>query len=60
MCQALGLRLGYQMVNVLLSRKVESNNLESNNVARWQKKTKKKHNNKHTELPVFVKILEIQ
>lgn len=42
MCQALGLRLGYQMVNVLLSRKVESNNLESNNVARWQKKTKKK------------------
>lgn len=39
MCQALGLRLGYQMVNVLLSRKVESNNLESNNVARWQTHT---------------------
>lgn len=56
MCQALGLRLGYQMVYVLLSRKVESSNLESNNVARWQKTKNKKHN----ELPVFAMILEIQ
>lgn len=40
------------MVNVLLSRKVESNNLESNNYSKMAKK--------HTELPVFVEMLDIK
>ena len=52
MYQTLGLKLATQMVNVLLSRRLESNNLESNNCSKIAKT--------HTEQPVFVKMLEMK
>lgn len=52
MHQTLGLKLSSQMVNVLLSRRLESNNLEANSCSKIAKT--------HTEQPVFVKMLEMK